>query len=224
MIDNNYYHDFIVKNTTLHGTYSVSSDGLLNIEGSIIISARNLKELPVKFGTVTGLFFLSGNMINSLNGIPDSVDNFSLGNLPSLKEIDYLPKEIKQTIIVDISKNITGDLDLSNYTTLKKIFINNKSNLGFYLKNIPDSIQSINLNFLYQLSPLVLEKVINNKIDVLSNKDDSELYVSLHNYIKNDDLIPLIMELKEHKQYHFIYQKLLSKTINITDNNISLEI
>jgi len=53
-------------------------DGLVNVDGDVILYDRALKDLPLKFGTVTGSFDCSWNRLTSLVGCPIRVgEDFS---------------------------------------------------------------------------------------------------------------------------------------------------
>ena len=53
--------------------WSKNADGSYNVDGDVELSHRGLKELPFRFGLVTGYFSCSHNQLASLEGSPDSV-------------------------------------------------------------------------------------------------------------------------------------------------------
>jgi len=63
--------------------YSINSDGLVDVDGSVDLNNSQLTKLPLKFGKVTRLFFGGGfscynNNITTLEGSPHSVSvNFT---------------------------------------------------------------------------------------------------------------------------------------------------
>ena len=48
--------------------YTINKDLKVDIEGSVDLSYKNLKELPVQFGKVGGYFSCSDNQLKSLKG------------------------------------------------------------------------------------------------------------------------------------------------------------
>ena len=48
-------------------------DGLVNVDGNVNLFNRELTELPLKFGTVTGYFHCGGNKLTTLEGCPNRV-------------------------------------------------------------------------------------------------------------------------------------------------------
>ena len=50
--------------------------GLVNVDGIVNLRDRELKELPLKFGVVTGLFNCSNNNLTSLEGCPKYVGGY----------------------------------------------------------------------------------------------------------------------------------------------------
>jgi hypothetical protein len=70
------------------GTYTIQSDGTVDVKGNVNLNKTNLTKLPVKFGRVTGYFSCSDNQLTSLEGAPQSVGNYfycSNNKLTSLK-------------------------------------------------------------------------------------------------------------------------------------------
>ena len=79
--------------------YSLRDD-LVDVEGDVDLSGRNLEVIPVQFGIVKGHFYCWGNDLKSLEGCPKTVGgNFYCfrNNLESLK---YLP-DIKGELFCD---------------------------------------------------------------------------------------------------------------------------
>ena len=48
-------------------------DGLVNVRGDVDLACKNLTELPLKFGKVTGYFSCHNNQLTSLEGCPQTV-------------------------------------------------------------------------------------------------------------------------------------------------------
>jgi hypothetical protein len=53
--------------------YSINLDGSIDVDGNVNLFRRNLLELPIQFGTVTGSFNCVDNTLTSLNGSPKNV-------------------------------------------------------------------------------------------------------------------------------------------------------
>jgi hypothetical protein len=53
--------------------WTVNSDGLIDVDGNVTISGRRLKELPLKFGRVSGNFDCRDNKLTTLEGAPKEV-------------------------------------------------------------------------------------------------------------------------------------------------------
>ena len=69
-------------------SWTLNSDGLVDIKGNVFLYAKNLKKLPLKFGTVTGYFDCTNNKLISLEGSPHTVGDFfncEYNKLTSLK-------------------------------------------------------------------------------------------------------------------------------------------
>ena len=53
--------------------YSIADDGVVDVNGTVDISFKKLKEIPVQFGLVKGDFNCSNNKLESLKGSPQTV-------------------------------------------------------------------------------------------------------------------------------------------------------
>ena len=61
--------------------WSINSDGLIDVEGSVNLSFNKLTKLPLKFGRITGFFYCHENKITSLEGGPIHVGkNYECSN------------------------------------------------------------------------------------------------------------------------------------------------
>ncbi len=77
--------------------YTINSNLTVDVNGDIKLSDKNLINIPIKFGKVTGNFYCDGNELTSLKNVPIEVGkNFdcSYNKLTSLKGS---PKEIGGT-------------------------------------------------------------------------------------------------------------------------------
>jgi len=79
--------------------YIINSDGTVDVNGSVVLSRRRLKEMPLKFGTVSGDFICSGNVISTLFGAPYKVGkDFDCG-VNQLIDLKYAPVEVGENFI-----------------------------------------------------------------------------------------------------------------------------
>jgi hypothetical protein len=69
--------EFLDKNT--RGTWSVNSEGLVDVEGSFYCYSQGLEDFSgIRFGKVSGNFWCGGNQLRTLDGSPREVGgNFS---------------------------------------------------------------------------------------------------------------------------------------------------
>lgn len=69
-------------------------DGLVNVDGGVLLTCLNLKKLPIKFGEVRGSFNCSHNELTSLEGTPRIVrGNFNCGT-NQLSSLDGSPNSV----------------------------------------------------------------------------------------------------------------------------------
>ena len=76
--------------------YTINSKGEIDVDGSVDLKERDLKELPYKFGTVNGSFTLSycKNLI-SLKNCPDEVRGyFGCSSCTQLDSLEGCPNEV----------------------------------------------------------------------------------------------------------------------------------
>jgi hypothetical protein len=70
-------------------------DGVVNVDGDVIICKSKLTELPFQFGKVTGNFNCSENRLKSLKGSPYYVGgDFECNKNTYLKSLEFGPKEV----------------------------------------------------------------------------------------------------------------------------------
>ena len=76
--------------------YTINSQGVIDVNGSVDLSGKKFKELPYKFGTINGYFDIgyNGNLI-SLKNCPNEVESFFACNRnPQLDSLEGCPKEV----------------------------------------------------------------------------------------------------------------------------------
>ena len=76
-----------IKNWTLN------SDGLVDVDGSVYLSYNVLTKIPLKFGEVTGDFKCDSNRLTSLEGAPHTVSHFFCNN-NILDSLEFAPKSV----------------------------------------------------------------------------------------------------------------------------------
>ena len=77
--------------------YTINSKGEIDVDGNVWLYKKNdFKELPYKFGVVTGYFDMSNNRnLKSLKNCPNIVDAyFSCSKCPKLDSLEGCPKEV----------------------------------------------------------------------------------------------------------------------------------
>ena len=78
--------------------YTINSQGEIDVNGNVIFIGCNIKELPYKFGTVTGFFSLEDcKNLTSLKNCPNYItgDNmFDIDGCTKLDSLEGCPKEV----------------------------------------------------------------------------------------------------------------------------------
>jgi hypothetical protein len=98
-------------------------DGLVNVDGSVDLSNRNLTEIPVRFGIVNGTFNVVRNDLTSLKNSPYFVKDYFNCGLNQLTDLNDLPNYIGGDLyatanpITDLGKKI----ELKGYFYVDKI-------------------------------------------------------------------------------------------------------
>jgi hypothetical protein len=57
------------------GTWTLNSEGKVDVEGWVNMSGMELIKIPVKFGRVDGYFYCGGNNLTSLENCPDEIND-----------------------------------------------------------------------------------------------------------------------------------------------------
>ena len=83
--------------------YTINSQGEIDVDGDVILRRSDLKELPYKFGRVSGDFNISYNRnIKSFKNCPHFVgDSFLCSYCPQLESLEGCPKVIRQFFICE---------------------------------------------------------------------------------------------------------------------------
>jgi RNA binding exosome subunit len=84
-----------ILNKTVEGTYTIQSDGTVDVNGDVNISGMYLAKMPVKFGKITGNFDCSYNKFTNLIGAPESVGGDFYCNNNQLTSLKGSPKSVE---------------------------------------------------------------------------------------------------------------------------------
>ena len=76
--------------------YTINSQGEIDVDTRVNLRNKNFKELPYKFGTITGYFDIGNNPnLTSLKNCPDFVKgSFSCSLCPQLDSLEGCPKRV----------------------------------------------------------------------------------------------------------------------------------
>ncbi len=176
------YHKLGIKK------FKVRQDGKVDVDGRVLLYESGLKEIPVKFGNVSGDFNCRSNYLRNLKNCPDFVGgDFTCSN-NLINTLDFLPKKIEGKFLcrdnkLESIKNlencyIGGEVYLrSNYINSlegapKRIFgdfdisWNNITNL----KGCPEYIDGSLLLFNNEIETLSnFPKLVRDYVDISSN-------------------------------------------------------
>ena len=77
--------------------YTINSKGEIDVDGSVDLFNKDIKELPYKFGKVNGYFSLGNNKnLISLKNCPNEVGGyFSCSVCPQLDSLEGCPKKVR---------------------------------------------------------------------------------------------------------------------------------
>ena len=68
------------------------NNGMVDVDGDVNLSDRDLDKLPLKFGIVTGYFYCQWNKLTSLEGSPKEVGGYFYCHYNKLKSLQGGPK------------------------------------------------------------------------------------------------------------------------------------
>jgi len=71
--------------------YTINSDMSISVDGSVNLSYRNLKSIPIKFKEVGGDFYCGYNRLTSLEGCPETVGGYFSCYSNRLTSLKYCP-------------------------------------------------------------------------------------------------------------------------------------
>lgn len=142
------------------------NNGVVDIDGDIIITHYNLDGIPFKIGKVTGNCILDYNNLTSLKNCPEYVGgDFSCGN-NNLSSLEGIPKYVGGSLY--LHSNFLTDLDFMPNTVGGSILLN--SNRLTTLKGLPEYVSG-NLDLdSNELNDIVgSPKVINGNFNINFN-------------------------------------------------------
>jgi hypothetical protein len=74
--------------------WTINSDGLVDVDGNVILAERNLVSLPLRFGKINGDFSCRDNDLTSLKGSPYEVTSDFLCQRNNLTSLKGCPKSV----------------------------------------------------------------------------------------------------------------------------------
>ena len=77
--------------------YTINDKGEIDVDGDVMLRYSDFKELPYKFGTVTGLFDIGNNKkLTSLKNCPNKIGSyFSCSNCTKLDSLEGCPNYVE---------------------------------------------------------------------------------------------------------------------------------
>ena len=87
--------------------YTISEDGLVDVDGDVYLSSVGLTKLPLKFGKVTGDFNCNDNQLITLEGSPREVGGDFYCNNNQLITLEGSPREVTGDFYCNNNKLIT---------------------------------------------------------------------------------------------------------------------
>ena len=76
--------------------YTINSKGEIDVDGNVNLIYKDFKELPYKFGEVSGFFDIGHNPnLISLKNCPDYTKGFSCSQCSKLDSLKGCPKEVR---------------------------------------------------------------------------------------------------------------------------------
>ncbi len=128
--------DKYIRNNGRIKSYTINEDGTIDVDGTVSIVLQNLTKIPIRFGKVTGDFYVCQNKLKSLEGSPYYVGGSFYSSNNELTSLEGMPLEIggdftcKESNLkeLDSLSNIEGDIYCDKNVDISKF--------GGYCKNI----------------------------------------------------------------------------------------
>jgi hypothetical protein len=81
-------------NKVVSRTYTLKSEGKIDVDGNVDMTNMNLTKIPVKFGRVDGFFNCQNNNLTSLEGCPDEVGAGFYCRYNNLTSLEFAPSKV----------------------------------------------------------------------------------------------------------------------------------
>ena len=75
--------------------YTIRPDGVVDVDGDVLLYRKGLSVLPLKFGKVTGSFHCFNNQLTSLKGAPSEVGGRFDCSDNKLTSLEHCPQEVR---------------------------------------------------------------------------------------------------------------------------------
>ncbi len=95
------------KEYSIDGTYTIDEEGLCNVDGNVGLCYRNLKEIPIPFGYVSGEFRCDYNHLTSLKNAPTKVGGTFYCDSNKLTSLKHAPKIVGGSFFCNDNKLTT---------------------------------------------------------------------------------------------------------------------
>ena len=118
---------------------------VVNVDGNVELSDRQLKTIPFKFGVITGNINLSNNNLVDFRFMPDKIDGTLYIADNNLTNIDFLPTEINGGLTINDNKKLTDFSGLAKVKGLKRIYAITTGFNDDSFKHLPNTIEILNI-------------------------------------------------------------------------------
>ena len=126
--------------------YTINPDGTVDVDGNVSLYKKGLKELPLKFGKVSGSFDCRNNQLTTLEGAPKVVGGNFACDRNQLITLEGAPKEVggvfdceyNQLTTLEGAPKVVGGNFYCSYNLLPKEDLLTYKVLN-YIKNKPNN-------------------------------------------------------------------------------------
>ena len=105
------YENFIQTDSEIHELckkYGITNytinNGLVDVDGDVDLSNKNLTKLPIKFGNITGHFYCSSNQLTTLEGCPKEVGGGFYCPDNQLTTLEGAPESVGGNFLCEVNK------------------------------------------------------------------------------------------------------------------------
>jgi len=120
--------------------YQINDDGSIDVNGSVNLDSRNLKQLPITFNEVNGYFTCGQNKLTTLYGFPKKTWGFSCHS-NKITSLEHSPKIVVGDFLCVWNNYITSLEGLENTYISGLLNANGCKNL-YSLKGFPKKVSS----------------------------------------------------------------------------------